>query len=238
MSSPYPAPYPPPYQPVPRPAATSTTGPKVLTFIGIAVLVLSIGIGVGGGLLLASGVHSLDANIREIDSKVDAAAIATIQPGQTETVTLGSRTSYTLWLGADYRVPDAGPDGSASSSTRPVVTDPTGTSLTVSTSTYSNLSGGTDESLEGWRFTSRDAGVYEITAAADGPTLQLMPGVEVDVLIDGATGAARAVGGGLLVATGTGLGTIGVGLLIGGAVWWSVRSKNARRAAQTGHPVG
>ena len=226
MSYPYPAPYPPPQQPAPRPLSTSTTGPKVLTFIGIAVLVLSIGIGVGGGVLIASGVRTLDENIREIDSKVDDAAIATIQPGETETVTLASRTRYTLWLGSD-----------STSSAWPVVTDPSGASVAVSTNRYTSSSWEADESIEGWRFTSQAAGAYEITAAADGPTLQLMPGIELDTLVDSAGGAVRAVGGGLLVATGLGLGTVGVGLLVGGAVWWSVRSKNARRVAETGQPA-
>ncbi len=217
----YPAPYP-PYQPVPRPLSTSTTAPKVLTFIGIAVLVLSIGIGVGGGLLIASGVRTLDDNLREIDSKVDAAAIATVEPGQTETVTLSPSASYTLLRETDDLTGTGAP---------PVVTDPTGLPVAVTTSTYTSSSWDTHEALTGWRFRSREAGPYEITAAADSPTLRLAPGVEIDTVVDGATGAARAVGGGLLVATGMGLGTVGVGLVIGGGVWWSVRSKNARRLA-------
>ncbi len=224
MSYPYPAPYPPPYQPVPRPVSTSTTGPKVLTFIGIAVLVLSIGMGVGGGVLIASGVSSAE----ESDRDIDTVAIATIQPGQTETVELDSRTSYTLRIETD---------GSVGSSSRPTVTDPDGDSLMVSTSSGTSSSREADESLRGWRFTSQQAGRYEITAASGGPTLQLVQSVDLDALIDGFTGVLGAVGGGFLITGALMLGAVGLGLLIGGIVWWSARSKNARLVAQSGHPV-
>lgn len=231
VSYPYPAPYPPPYQyrPVPRPLSTSTTGAKVLTFVGIAVLVVAVVLGVGGGVLIASGVHSISKTADEISSQVDAASVATVLPGQTQTVTLAAGTSYTLWVGSS--------GGTLSSSARPVVTDPSGVAVTVTADTYGGADWQADEMLSGWAFTSRGAGAYTITAAADGPSLELVPGVKVQTLVDGVTGVARAVGGGFMVFSGVVLGVIAAGLIIGGAVWWSSRSKNARRAAATGLPT-
>ncbi|MDR3068985.1 MAG: hypothetical protein LBU50_05735, partial [Cellulomonas sp.] len=180
MSYPYPPPYPPPYQLVPRPLPTSTAGPKVLTFVGIAVLVLAIAMGVGGGVAVASGASSV-GSLSEIDLEVDSAALVTIQPGQTETVELTAHTEYELWLGTD-----AGTD----SGSRPTVTGPDGDSILVSTSRYTSSSWEDDESLRGWGFTSQAAGRYEITTASDGPALQLVPGIEFDKLIGGVTTGA------------------------------------------------
>ncbi|MCL2092396.1 MAG: hypothetical protein FWH11_14545 [Micrococcales bacterium] len=222
MSYPYPAPYPPPYQPLPRPPSTSTTGPKVLTFIGIALLVLLTGLGVGGGALFVSGLSS----IAEINSEVDTEAITTVLPGQTATVDLSADTKYTLWRGT---VADQGISGS-----EPAVTDPRGRSVTVTTATYTSSS--RDEVFESWRFTTQEAGTHQISAAADGPALQLLPDNVVERLVDGAIGVVQVSGGFGMVLAAIVVAPIGLGLLIGGAVWWSVRSKNARRAAPTDQP--
>ena len=141
---PYPLPYLPP--PVVRPLSTSTKGAKILTFMGIGLLVLMLAAGVGGGFLFASGVSQAQE-----EEYVDEVVL----PGETATVRLAAGTSYTLRSVRSYR----------STVDWPTVTDPAGIPVKVRTVSSSSTSG--------WRFRSSTAGSYQIAASPYGSPLEL-----------------------------------------------------------------
>ena len=192
-----------PYRPPPK---TSTTGPKVLTTIGAVMAVLGLVTGAIAALLVVTGIGDLN-DLDTFDTSVDAAAITTVEPGQTHTAVLEARTRYTLWAKDVEHQPAAAP----------VVVAPGGTTPPVSPWTYT-VNGAT---RYGWTFTSSQAGAYEVTAPEEGPTVAVVPGPELDALISGVTGLLKTVIGTVLVFIAAVVGLPGLAMAIGGGIWWS-----------------
>jgi hypothetical protein len=206
--------------PTHHPARTSTAGPRLLTFGGVAALALGA---VGLVLAAQSFVGLLPLGILTADGTAGSDVVATVPaPGSTEVVLEGS-TDYALYL-ARPEAAEGGLDG------RVVVEGPGGEVVDVAGSADVSVHtsrGGIVANTVG-SFTTAAAGTYTLVAPA------MSDDVEASVLVAPDRPVLPFVGGilgtiaGVLVA-GV-LGALGLGMVIGGALWWHVR-RRARSAA-------
>jgi hypothetical protein len=111
------------------------------------------------------------------------------------------------------------------------VTGPGGQTLTITQPSGSTKSTINDFSLEyRWEFTTSEAGTYRIDVPAGNiATLMLTNASVVNDLI------GKILWSVLLTIAAIGLGIIGLGLTIGGGIWWHTRAKRARLSTT---PVG
>ncbi len=205
--------YPPPgYSPQPAysapPPKTSTGAAKVLTFTGIAGLIL-------GAVGVVVGILFMVQPIKAITDGSGDGVIGRVGSGETITVDLSANKSYAVWIVSST-------DGGTYSGD-PIVTDPDGDQISVSstTSSRSGSAGGTS-ATSGWTFTSKAAGTYEISAP------HLSSG---DLVLTSEDLIIKVGIGAIMLIIGIGIGVVGFGLTLGGAIWWGSRKKKARALA-------
>ncbi|MCL2092395.1 MAG: hypothetical protein FWH11_14540 [Micrococcales bacterium] len=198
--------YPPPGYST-RPPKTSTTGAKVLTFIGIASLVL----GVAGVVVGAAFIAKLQA----ITDGSGSGVVGRIDSDQTVTVDLDANKRYAVWIVSS--------SDSTTYSHDPVVTSPDGRDIDVTpvSSTTTGSTGGTSVT-SGWIFSTAEAGDHEISAP-DLSSGHLVVTSE-DLIIQVGIGV-------VLLVVGIGIGFCGLVLTLVGAIWWASRKKKARALA-------
>jgi len=184
-----------------------TTGPKVLTFVGVAVVVVAVVLGAAGAFFVAAG--AVDHKSREdLQRQVDDTAVVSLAPGQTQSVELTAAMRYMVW-------PEPGTTRSAA--TTPVVTDLDGDKLSVEA--YDSLDWASG--LSAWSFRPTQTGTHEVTAPDVAVVLAPeIPAAPPDV------GAYASLVGVLTLVLATALGFVGLAMTIGGAVWWSTRAKH------------
>jgi hypothetical protein len=195
---------------------TSTVGPRWVTFIGIALLVAGLGAGVGSLVMFA---RALPTGIVAADGSLGDAVILAVDPGGSGTATLDGGTTYGLWLVGDEDV---------LVSQAPVVTGPDGSSAQViPTAVDATVDIGGVSALYVWDLRTDAAGTYTVQAdPACKATLALTP---AESSLDIVTSVSLTL---LLVFVAVGLGAAGIGLVIGGGVWWSHRRHNQRRLSE------
>jgi hypothetical protein len=203
------------------PRSVSTTGPAWLTWIGIVLLVAAVAIAI---FTVSLFVSLLPVGVMNADGSPGEDVVASVDAGRTGEAEFEADTDYLVIL---VRPTDASegalagdiivtaPDGSSS----PAVQDP-GVDMNV---------GGGGSSGESFTAFGADAGgTYEIAvpAATDAePTSVLI--VEDRETLSFVGGIFGTVGG---VFAAILLGLVGLGLMIGGGLWWRSR-RAARRAA-------
>lgn len=205
--------YPAPYQQPPRPRRT---GPKILTFTGVAVLVAGVVAG-GVGLVGAAGgiADLMPTNLVTTEGTAGSDALA-LGPSTTpltfDAQEEGAYIVYEVSDGASARLPMSavtaeGPNG-------PVSITPPDQAGSVP--------------VNGWSVFP----VGVLVSDGTGPhTLTVDPRVaadDVSIAIGGALNADSVAGigsGGLVLLLGFLVGGIGFLLLIGGVIWWAVAKK-------------
>lgn len=187
-----------------EPPKASSTGAKVLTFLGVASLVLGIAGVVAGVVFMVQPVAAV------VDGS-GSGVVSRIGSGETVTVDLGADKTYAVWIVSD--------SDSGAYSGDPVVTSPGGRDIDVrSSSSTTGRSGGTS-ATSGWVFTTDEAGDYEITA----------PWLSSGDLVLTSEDLVVKIGIGIaLLVVGIGLGGLGLVLTIVGIIWWVSRRKKAR----------
>lgn len=202
--------YPPPgYAPQPAysgaPPKTSTTGAKVLTFLGIISLIL-------GAVGVVFGILFMVQPIKAITDGSGSGVIGRIGSSETATINLDADKTYAVWIVSS--------SDSGTYSGDPVVTSPSGDDIkvTATTTAQSGSSGGMSVT-SGWTFSSNEAGAYEITA----PFLS-----SGDLVLTSEDLIIKVGVGVIALIVGIGIGVVGFGLTLGGAIWWHSRKKKAR----------
>jgi len=198
------------------------------------VLVLAVAAVVGGVLLLVS-VVSAGAGIITSDGTPGSAVVVAVEPGQTETVELEADTLYQLWvLGPSARYEPVSPypgDECVPSAfgAFPAAVGPGGQEVRVRPATGRHevtVSGHTANAR--WQLTTDVAGTYQIEApewCTSSSTLALVEGDGIWAMLGGI--GLMVV---LWIVAGF-LGLAGLGMTLGGALWWSSRKKRARSQA-------
>jgi hypothetical protein len=179
----------------------------VLTFTGIGSLIL----GVVGVIL---GVVFMVQPIAAVVDGTGSGVISRIGSSGTVTVDLDADKTYALWIvsDADFATVGGLPD----------ITSPDGSDITLkSSSTTQSLVSGDTSATSKWTFTTDESGAYEISA----PSLS-----SGELVLTSADIVAKVALGAVVLVVGIGLGVVGFGLTLGGAIWWVVRNK-ARKLA-------
>lgn len=201
-----------------RPPATSTTGPKVMTFIGIGLILVAIAALIAGIVQVATAVSRFADEPSGSSPALDY-------------VQLPGSLSFTGDDGEEYAVVVV------STSTRTidlddvVVTAPGGRSVDLDTASlnFENSTYDSHTDVRALTFTAPVDGVY--TATVTGGSADL-PGslTAVDASELAKVFGRTALGVVTIVASAL-CGVLGLGLAIGGAIWWNSRSKARQRAA-------
>ncbi|WP_448630926.1 hypothetical protein [Cellulomonas soli] len=208
--------------PAARPArSTSLTGPIWLTASGAVVLLVALAIGVGTVLLL---VRTASSGVVTMGGQPGEQVVAELDAPGTGTVELEAGERYAVHL-----VTSASMTDDADLLGEVQLTSPSGQSIVVDASPSVHM----ETTMGSWHaesvaaFTAPEDGVYDVT----------VPSADVDdarVLIapDKAFGSffAGIFGSVLGVFAAIGLGLLGLGLTIGGIIWWVMRARARREA--------
>lgn len=177
--------------------------------MGAAVLLLAVGVAVLGAVLFA---RALPLDVLGAGGTPGPSVVGTVPAGGSATIELDARR-YVVWLAAPRA--DAGVylDGDLT------VTDPDGAQVRVRQGWLSGTSGrGGVLARTAAAFTADVSGPHQLRApAVEGSSeavLLVTPDEGPAVFIGGIFGTLGAVLGSLL------LGTVGLGLTVGGAIWW------------------
>ena len=206
----------------PPPVRTSTTGPKVMTFVGIGLLIIAAAVLIAGIVQIVSTVSRFSDEPSRSSHSLDYVRLPgslsfTGEAGEEYAIVVNSTSGRTIDLD-DVEV--TGPDG------RPV-------DLSISSVNFENSTPGSETHLRAITFTAPLDGTYSTTvtgSSADLPgTLTAVDADEIASVIGRAALAVVAIVAAAL------LGVLGVGLTIGGGIWWHSRS-TARKRAWTGGP--
>lgn len=200
--------------------STSTRGPKILTFSGIAALVAGL-----AALFAAVGlfVAVLPLDVLAADGGPGSGVLAVVPAPGSATATLDTG-SYLVYLAAPR---DTSPllEGAIS------VTDADGDAIRVGSSSISgSVSNGSTEAHTVAGFEVPADGSYLITAPpaqADEARLLVLEDSGVGTFVGQVAGTVGAV------FLGIGLGIVGLGLTIGGGIWWYLRRQ---RRSGTSNP--
>lgn len=203
--------------PIRRP---STTGPAWMTWIGVILIAASIALAGPTVFLFAS---LLPTGILNRDGTPGDDVVASIDAGSNATVELDEDTSYSILL---VRPAD---ESAGVLSADIAITAPDGTSSVAdrAPAVSTRVSGGQATAASFTAFRTGSEGDYLITvpAATDDEPTSVLIVEDGDTLpfVGGVLGSIGGVFGALL------LGIPGLGLTIGGAIWW--RSRRRARAA-------
>ncbi len=215
----------------PLPVKTSTTGPKILTAVGVLMLIATIAVVVVVVQLFLSVLPT--GIVSDHGAPGPEAAGGTQVPG-TATLHLEANTTYVVYLAQPSSSPSVElsdqvevitPSGQAAGPT-PVP----GSSITVNAVSARSI----------FAFLSGPAGEYTITApplvdpdAAPWATVVVAPGDDLPSFFGGLFGTIS----GVFLAIG--LGVVGLIVTTIGAIWWYTRRKDQRRVAAGQHgPAG
>jgi len=213
------------YPPVPsRPVRTSTTGPAVLTIIGAICLVAAI---VATVFAVRTFVGIVPLHV--LDSRGDPGSAAlgvTDVPGAaTLDLDAGWYDIYAVVPMARFSTPDVtvqvtGPDGTPVDLQSPTVASTT------------SLGGSSANAISSFQVT--DPGQYTLTATDATSTdtrVIVVRGKPTTAFL----GSVAGVVVGMFLAIG--LGVVGLGLTIGGGVWWGNRARARKRLAAAAGPA-
>jgi len=178
--------------------------------------------------LIVSLVSSND--IVRGDGTPGSAVVVAVEPGQAVTVELEADTLYQLYLLGDRRdvlVSEKMSTHWFPGSSPPDVVGPDGQEVEVrSVGVPSGATYGDHRAESRWQITTDAAGTYQIESPADNDlTLALVRGDRVLSMLGGV---------GLMVVlwiAAAFFGLAGLGMTLGGALWWSSRKKRARPQA-------
>ncbi|PSL37784.1 hypothetical protein CLV49_1391 [Labedella gwakjiensis] len=210
--------------PIRRP---SVKGPAWLTWIGVVLLVASVAIAIATVSLFAS---LLPTGFLNQDGTPGDDVIASIDAGESASVELDGDTSYSLLL---VRPTDES-SGALTGDVALIAPDGTTSVADRAPAVSTRVSGGQATAASFAAFETTDDGAYTITVPAatdDQPTSVLV--VEDGDTLPFVGGVFGSIGGVFAVLL---LGIPGLGLTIGGAIWWSSR-RRARRAYDAGQPT-
>ncbi len=198
------------------PAKTSTTGPKILTFGGIGLLVVTAVLAV---FVVRLFLSVLPLGIVDSDGSPGPDAVGGTDVPGSVTLTLETDTAYTVYL--------AFPSNTAAAlSEDPTVTDAMGTILPglpapASTSTIGGVSA---EGVHTFRTSAAGEYTIDVPELADPDstpwaTAVVTEGDDLPAFFSGLFGTVF----GVFLAIG--LGVLGLGMVVGGGIWWYVRSR-------------
>lgn len=217
MSQPFDArPYDPQRGPWPAPPQkTSTTGPMIMTIVGIVLAVIALVLVIAGIVRFADTVSEDALEMRHGD-----------RDGVQVRADIPEPAAFTAEEGTTYAVLFFGSPQDEVDVDDLTVTGPRGedVDLVASHVSYSTSSSRTTTYLA--TFEADDAGTYTLTV--DGPSAGVDGELAVtddELVVDLVLGAVSGV---LLLVAGLITGATGLGLAIGGAVWWTVRRRAAR----------
>lgn len=198
------------------PQKTSTTGPMVMTIVGIVLSVIALVLVIVGIVRFADTVSEDALDLRGSDR--DDIMVRTDIPEPATFVADESTTYAVLFFGSPQDEVDVDDL---------TVTGPRGedVGLVATHMSYSSSSPRTTTTYLA-TFETDEAGTYTVTV--DGPSAEVDGELAVtddEVVVDLVLGAVSGV---LLIIAGALTGAVGLGLGIGGAVWWIVRRKTAR----------
>jgi hypothetical protein len=211
--------------PIRRP---STTGPAWMTWIGVVLLVASVALAVATVFLFAS---LLPTGLLNRDGTPGDDVVASIDAGSSATVALDDDTAYSILLVRPTDEPSGALTGDIA------VTAPDGTSSVPdrAPAVSTRVTGGQTTAASFTAFRTGAEGDYLLTvpAASDDEPTSILIVEDGDTLpfVGGVLGSIGGVFGALL------LGIPGLGLTIGGAIWWRSR-RRARAAFDAGRPTG
>lgn len=204
------------------PRRISTTGPAWMTWIGIVFLAATVAIAIATVSLFLS---LLPTGVLNPDGSTGDDVVASIDAGSSTSIDLDGDASYSLLL---VRPTDES-SGSLSGDVAIIAPDGTTSVADRAPAVSTRVSGGQLTAASFTAFRTTDDGEYTITVPAatdDEPTSVLI--VEDGETLPFIGGVFGAIGG-VFAAIITGM--IGLGLTIGGGLWW--RSRRAARRAQT-----
>ncbi|WP_250445376.1 hypothetical protein [Actinotalea sp. C106] len=200
----------------------SLRGPKILTFSGVAALALSIAAGVVAAVmffgLLPTGVLSSNGGD-------GPDAVASVEAPGTMQVDLEADVAYAFYLARDAGMSNARLEA------RPEVTGPDGQEMAVSSapSVSGNIGRGSTRAATVGGFRAGSSGTHTVDVpgalfAGDDARVILVEDQEVMPFVTGIFGTV------VLVLVAVALGTVGLGLTVGGIVWWVVRRRSTPAA--------
>jgi hypothetical protein len=205
--------YPGPYSPAPKPRKT---GPKILTFSGVAVLVAGVIAGIVGVAGAAGGIADLlptDLVTTEGTAGSDALAFGpSTEPLTFDVQEEGAYLVFEVSQGETARLPVSavtaeGPSG-------PVSVEPADQSGSLSTNDWSVFSVGVLVPAE----TGSHTLLVDESVAADDVSLAVSAPLNADSV-------AGIGGSGIVILIGFLVGGLGFVLLIAGIIWWAVAKK-------------
>lgn len=213
MSTPQPVP---PAAPVRR---TSITGPVILTIAGGVVLILAVVAGLVAGLVL---FRTADSGVLTLKGGVGDSVIAEADAPGATAVRLEEGERYAIHLVTPSDDHSAELEGDVELLT------PSGETIVAdgdpSVDLQTTLGGRTARSVAA--FIAPEDGTYAVSVPAadvDDARVYITPEEEFAPFLAGVLGSA------LGIVAAVGLGMLGLGMAIGGGIWWAVRAR-ARRA--------
>lgn len=214
----------------PLPVKTSTTGPKILTAVGVLMLIAALAV---VGLVVRLFLSVLPTGIVGADGAPGPDAVGGTEVPGSVTLDLPASSAFAVYL--------ARPSGSTGVqlSDTVSVTGPDGQEAFPGITPSGSVDVRGVSARDVYSFRTSDAGEYTVTApeltdpdAVEWATIIVAPSKEVPAFFGGIFGTIA----GVFVAIG--LGGAGLIVTIIGAVWWYTRSKDRRRveAGQHGAP--
>ena len=196
------------------PPRSSTTGAKVLTGVGAVVAVVAL-------VLVVVGITRLADTVSEDALDVRPGADVSVEVRED----IPGPARFMAERDTRYAVLFIGPAEEEVDVDDLVVTGPDGAQVDLSESgmSYTFSSSRTTTYLA--TFESDDAGSYTLSVTGPSETARGDLAIIDDELIAGLV--VGAVSGVLLIVAGVFTGLVGVGLLVGGGVWWAVRRSSA-----------
>lgn len=208
---------PPPGVP-PRPVKTSLAGPITLTAVGVFLVVATI---VVAFFVVRTFVSIVPLGVLDGSGNPGSSSLASTDAPGTTTATL-EPGYYDLYLVVPASERYANLEGTAQ------LTGPDGELVTAEPpGVNGNASMGGSRAFTVAGFRVESAGEYTLTvpaASSDDALVVLVEGHDVAGFVSGLLGTV----GGVFVAIG--LGVVGLGLTVGGVIWWVVRAKARRRS--------
>lgn len=209
------------FDPLARPGATpvrtSTTGAKILTGIGALFLLLAL-------VLVVVGIDRLADTVSEDALEVRPGADVTAEARED----VPGPALFTAERDTRYAVLFIGPAEERIDDDDLVVTGPDGAQVGLAESNMSYSFSAAQTTTHVATFESDAAGSYTVSVTGTSATARGDLAIIDDELIAGLV--VGAVSGVLIIVAGVFAGILGVGLLIGGAVWWGVRRSAAKAA--------
>ncbi|SDC23008.1 hypothetical protein SAMN05216410_1433 [Sanguibacter gelidistatuariae] len=212
--------------PVPsRPPATSTTGPKVMTFIGI-------------GLILVA-VAALIVGITQVAGAISGVTNPANSPYALAHATLPGSLEFHGGAGEDYALLYTTTSAGSIDVNDLEVIGPDGAKIDVSLSsfTFDKNTTNSQSSSRAATFTAPEDGVY--TVSVTGGSADASGSIAVVNASELATIFGKTAIGVVFIVGAALCGVLGLGLTIAGAIWWNLRRKARAQLGQAGRwPTG